>query len=102
MRVYTVDCTEIAGPRDFHETIAREMNFDYFTTTLTISPLKNAGVLNEIGGHFADLYKVKWLSSDFKKKEGYKRSIVLSAEHNLYRQNYCGCIFSKRRAEENG
>ena len=50
--------------------IAREMNFDYFTTTLTISPLKNAGLLNEIGGHFADLYKVKWLSSDFKKKEG--------------------------------
>lgn len=82
--------------------IAREMNFDYFTTTLTISPLKNAGVLNEIGGYFADLYKVKWLSSDFKKKEGYKRSIVLSAEHKLYRQNYCGCIFSKRRAEENG
>lgn len=82
--------------------IAREMSFDYFTTTLTISPLKNAGVLNEIGGHFADLYKVKWLSSDFKKKEGYKRSIVLSAEHKLYRQNYCGCIFSKRRAEENG
>lgn len=82
--------------------IAREMNFDYFTTTLTISPLKNAGVLNEIGGYFADLYKAKWLSSDFKKKEGYKRSIVLSAEHKLYRQNYCGCIFSKRRADENG
>lgn len=82
--------------------IAREMNFDYFTTTLTISPLKNAGVLNEIGGYFAEQYGVKWLSSDFKKKEGYKRSIVLSAEHNLYRQNYCGCIFSKRRAEENG
>ena len=80
--------------------IAREMNFDYFTTTLTISPLKNAPLLNQIGERFADVYDVKWLNSDFKKKEGYKRSIVLSAEHNLYRQNYCGCVFSKREAAE--
>lgn len=80
--------------------MAREMNFDYFTTTLTISPLKNAPLLNQIGERFADVYDVKWLNSDFKKKEGYKRSIVLSAEHNLYRQNYCGCVFSKREAAE--
>ncbi len=80
--------------------IAREMNFDYFTTTLTISPLKNAALLNEIGESCAQKYGVKWLSSDFKKKEGYKRSIVLSAEHNLYRQNYCGCVFSKKEAKQ--
>lgn len=81
--------------------VAKEMGFDYFTTTLTISPLKNAGLLNEIGEKFAEQYGVSWLCSDFKKKEGYKRSIVLSQEHKLYRQNYCGCVFSKRDALDN-
>lgn len=75
--------------------LALENNFDYFTTTLTISPLKNSQIINSIGKNLGDKYGVKYLFSDFKKKEGYKRSIVLSAEYNLYRQNYCGCIFSK-------
>lgn len=70
--------------------------FDYFATTLTISPQKNAAKLNEIGARLADEYGVKWLVSDFKKKGGYQRSIVLSGEYDLYRQNYCGCVFSKR------
>lgn len=71
-------------------------NFDYFTTTLTISPLKNAEKLNEIGQETAEKYGVIWLPSDFKKKNGYKRSTELSQEYGLYRQNYCGCVFSKR------
>ena len=70
-------------------------NFDYFGTTLTISPLKNAAKLNEIGKALAEEYGVKWLPSDFKKKSGYKRSIELSREYGLYRQDYCGCAFSK-------
>jgi hypothetical protein len=68
--------------------------YDYFATTLTISPLKNADKLNEIGEALSAEYGVKWLPSDFKKKNGYKRSVELSAEYNLYRQNYCGCAFS--------
>ena len=74
---------------------AKEIGADYFATTLTISPLKNAYALNEIGAQFADKYGVNWLYSDFKKREGYKRSIQLSREYDLYRQNYCGCVFSK-------
>lgn len=74
---------------------ARINNFDYFTTTLTISPLKNAEKINEIGYDLATEYGVNWLPSDFKKKEGYKRSIELSKTYNLYRQNYCGCVFSQ-------
>lgn len=74
---------------------AKELGADYFTTTLTISPLKNADALNEIGAECAEKYGVNWLYSDFKKKEGYKRSIVLSQKYSLYRQNYCGCVFSK-------
>ncbi len=73
---------------------AKELGADYFTTTLTISPLKNAALLNQIGEEEAAKHGVSWLPSDFKKREGYKRSIQLSAKHNLYRQNYCGCIFS--------
>lgn len=80
---------------------AKELSFDYFTTTLTISPLKNAQLLNEIGAEYAEKYGINWLYSDFKKREGYKRSIVLSNEYNLYRQNYCGCIFSERASKEN-
>ncbi len=76
--------------------IARENGFDYFTTTLTISPLKNAQKLNEIGQELAEKYEVPFLPSDFKKKNGYKRSAELSREYGLYRQNYCGCVFSKR------
>ncbi len=73
---------------------AVELNFDYFTTTLTISPLKNAQLINQIGETLSQIYNIKWLPSDFKKKEGYKRSIELSKIYSLYRQNYCGCIFS--------
>lgn len=69
--------------------------YDCFTTTLTISPLKNAAKLNEIGEELAEIYHVDHLPSDFKKKNGYKRSVELSAEYGLYRQNYCGCVFSK-------
>ena len=77
--------------------LAAERGFDYFTTTLTISPLKNAAKLNEIGGLLGEEYQTVWLPSDFKKKNGYKRSIELSKEYNLYRQDYCGCVFSVNR-----
>ena len=75
---------------------ARQKGFDYFATTLTVSPLKNAALINAIGGACAAREGVKWLPSDFKKGDGYLRSCRLSAEYGLYRQNYCGCIFSKR------
>ena len=78
--------------------LGKEEGADYFTTTLTISPLKNAQKINEIGEELAEIYKVPHLTSDFKKKNGYKRSIELSHEHALYRQNYCGCVFSKKEA----
>ena len=80
--------------------LAEQFDFDYVTTTLTISPLKNAEKLNEIGELLCEGKKVNYLTSDFKKKNGYKRSIELSREYDLYRQNYCGCVFSKREAEE--
>ena len=80
--------------------VAKEQGFDYFTTTLSISPLKNAPLLNKIGAEAAEKFGVKYLFSDFKKKEGYKQSIILSKKYNLYRQNYCGCVFSKKEAEE--
>lgn len=79
--------------------LAAKMNFDYFTTTLTISPLKNAQKLNEIGEALGESYGVPFLPSDFKKKDGYKRSIELSREFDLYRQNYCGCVYSKVAAD---
>ena len=75
--------------------IANLNNFDYFTTTLSVSPYKNSKILNEIGKELENKYKTKWLYSDFKKKDGYKKSIELSKKYNLYRQNYCGCIYSK-------
>lgn len=75
---------------------AKKLEMDYFTTTLSISPLKNAVLLNRIGMEMGRKYGVNWLPSDFKKKNGYKRSVELSAEYGLYRQNYCGCIYSKR------
>lgn len=75
-------------------------NFEYFTTTLSISPHKNAQVLNEIGEEIAERYGLRYLFSDFKKRNGYKRSCELSAQYGIYRQDYCGCVFSKRDAEE--
>ena len=75
---------------------AKELGYEYFATTLTLSPLKNATVLNEKGFNAEKEFKVKYLASDFKKGGGYLRSIELSKTHNLYRQNYCGCSFSKR------
>ncbi len=85
---------------------AKENNFDYFGTTLSISPYKNSQKLNEIGKELSEKYGIKYLYSDFKKKNGYKRSIELSKEYNLYRQDYCGCTYSKeerrRKVEERG
>ncbi len=77
--------------------IASNLNFDYFTTTLSLSPHKNSTWINEIGENLNKLYQANYLYSDFKKKNGYKRSIELSKEYNLYRQDYCGCIYSKRK-----
>lgn len=76
--------------------IAENLNFDFFATTLTLSPYKNSNWINEIGANLDKKYNSTYLYSDFKKKNGYKRSIELSNEYNLYRQNYCGCIYSKR------
>lgn len=78
---------------------AEEHGFDYVTTTLSVSPYKNAALLNELGNELTQNLNVRYLTSDFKKKDGYKRSCELSAEYNLYRQNYCGCVYSKRAAE---
>ena len=75
---------------------AKKGGYDYFCTTLTVSPYKNSAKLNEIGEVLEKKYSVKYLYSDFKKNEGYKRSIELSKQYNLYRQDYCGCIFSKQ------
>ncbi len=75
---------------------AKENSFDYVTTTLSISPHKNAQWLNEIGLELGEKYGVRYLCSDFKKEEGYKRSCALSEKYNLYRQDYCGCKYSKR------
>lgn len=77
--------------------MAKENNFEYFGTTLTVSPYKNAEVLNNIGKELENIYNIKYLYSDFKKKDGYKKSIELSKKYNLYRQDYCGCLFSKER-----
>ena len=79
---------------------AKKNGFDFFTTTLTISPLKNAQKLNEIGEKAGEKFGVRHLPSDFKKKNGYLRSVELSKVYGLYRQDYCGCIFSKREREE--
>ena len=81
--------------------LAEEKGFDFFTTTLSISPLKNAPLLNSIGTELAEIYHVPYLVSDFKKKNGYKRSVELSAEYELYRQNYCGCVYSEADRREN-
>lgn len=78
---------------------AKEHGFDYFTTTLSISPYKNAQALFDISKEISEKYGVAFLPSDFKKKNGYKRSIELSHEYDLYRQDYCGCVFSKKEAD---
>ena len=80
--------------------IAKEHQFDYVTTTLTISPMKNAVKLNEIGEELAKETGIAWLPSEFKKKNGYKRSTELSKEYGMYRQDYCGCVFSLRERDE--
>ena len=80
--------------------LACEQGFDYFGTTLTISPLKNSKVLNEIGLQLGEEYGIKFLQSDFKKNNGYRTSVDLSKQYNLYRQDYCGCAFSIKESEE--
>lgn len=80
--------------------IAKDGEYDFFTTTLSISPLKNAQKLNEIGMKLAEEYGIEYLLSDFKKKNGYKRSVELSEQYGLYRQDYCGCVFSMRERRE--
>ena len=77
--------------------IAKANNYDYFCSTLTVSPYKNAKLINEIGEYMGKKYNIKWLYSDFKKNDGYKHSIELSKKYNLYRQDYCGCIYSQRK-----
>lgn len=80
--------------------IAAANGFDAFTTTLTISPLKNAQIINAVGEAAAKRHNVRWLHSDFKKKDGYLRSLQLTKEYGLYRQNYCGCIYSQNTLEK--
>ena len=80
--------------------IAKNGEYDFFTTTLSISPLKNAQKLNEIGMLLAEEYGIEYLLSDFKKKNGYKRSVELSEQYGLYRQDYCGCVFSMKERKE--
>ena len=79
--------------------LAKENNYDYFCTTLSVSPYKNSKLINEIGEKLEKEYNVKWLYSDFKKDNGYKNSIELSKKYGLYRQDYCGCIYSKIERE---
>ena len=81
--------------------VARKKGFDFFTTTLTISPMKDSQVLNEIGIRIGEEEGIKWLPNDFKKKEGFKRSTELSAEYDMYRQDYCGCVFSYNERHKN-
>lgn len=79
---------------------AKDNDFDYFTTTLSISPYKNARALNSIGKRLEKKYRIKYLYADFKKKAGYQRSVELSKDYNLYRQDYCGCIYSKKERDD--
>lgn len=79
---------------------AKKLHMDYFATTLSVSPYKNAQTINELGEKIAQEYEVNHLPNDFKKKDGYKKSVELSKSWNIYRQDYCGCPFSKKEAEE--
>lgn len=81
---------------DYTAKKAKALNYNYFCTTLTVSPYKNSELINKIGKEKQEKYNINWLYSDFKKNNGYKRSIELSKKYNLYRQNYCGCVYSKR------
>lgn len=90
MKCYELRLRKTAG-------LAKELESEYFCTTLSISPLKDANAINGIGYRMQEVMGVNWLPSDFKKKDGYKRSIILSEEFGLYRQNYCGCVFSKNQ-----
>ena len=74
---------------------ASELGFEIFTTVMSLSPLKKAGALNKMGRMFANRYKIDFLEADFKKKDGFKKSVEMSKQHQLYRQNYCGCVYSK-------
>lgn len=85
---------------DYTAKMAKSLGYDYFTTSLSISPYKNAEWLNKIGMNLENKYGVKYLVADFKKKNGYKESIELSKKYNLYRQDYCGCIYSKIERRE--
>ena len=76
--------------------LAKEKGFELFTTTLTVSPFKNQEIINKIGKELAEKYEIEFLEADFKKDNGYMHSIELSKEHNLYRQHYCGCLYSKK------
>ncbi len=80
---------------------AQEKNFEYFGTTLTVSPYKNSSVINLIGEKIANNLNIKYIYGDFKKNDGYKKSITLSKEYNLYRQDYCGCLYGKENANGN-
>ena len=80
--------------------LASQNHYDYFGTTLTVSPYKNSQKLNEIGHDLEQIYHIPYLYSDFKKKEGYKKSIEFSKIYHLYRQNYCGCVYSKKQSED--
>ena len=86
-------CYELRLEKTCEEAI--KGNFEYFGTTLTVSPYKNANILNQIGEKIANINNIKWFYSDFKKKDGYKKSIEFSKYYELYRQDYCGCLFSK-------
>jgi len=98
---YFPDAPTERGVKHLRELIgAKKAGYDYFTTTLSISPMKNAAKLNEIGLAAQKEFGVKYLQSDFKKKNGYKRSIELSKEYGLYRQDYCGCEFSQRSSTQ--
>ncbi len=77
--------------------VGKDEGFDFFGTTLTVSPYKNAQLINRIGEKLANDYDIKWLYGDFKKNDGYKKSIELSKKYDLYRQNYCGCIYAKNK-----
>ena len=77
--------------------LAKNQNYDYFCSTLTVSPHKNSKIINEIAEKLSKYYQIKWLNSDFKKNEGFKESIELSKKYDLYRQDYCGCIYSKKQ-----
>lgn len=79
--------------------LAASLNYDFFATTLTVSPHKNSKLINEIGFEIEKKLKIRFLPSDFKKREGYKKSIEYSKEYELYRQDYCGCLFSKRKED---